>query len=82
MVEAIAKSMMQKPEPAPEIEVAVLGREVGDLVIQKVNDYDREVFNGDLGVVESIDLEELDVTVRYETRSVTYDLADLTFVIA
>jgi exodeoxyribonuclease V alpha subunit len=50
---------------------------VGDRVIQKVNDYNREVFNGDLGVVESIDLEELDVTVRYENRSVTYDLADL-----
>jgi exodeoxyribonuclease V alpha subunit len=50
---------------------------VGDRVIQKVNDYNREVFNGDLGVIESIDLEELDVTVRYENRSVTYDLADL-----
>jgi exodeoxyribonuclease V alpha subunit len=50
---------------------------VGDRVIQKVNDYNREVFNGDLGVIEAIDLEELDVTVRYETRSVTYDLADL-----
>lgn len=50
---------------------------VGDRVIQKVNDYNREVFNGDLGVVEFIDLEELDVTVRYENRSVTYDLADL-----
>jgi exodeoxyribonuclease V alpha subunit len=50
---------------------------VGDRVIQKVNDYNREVFNGDLGVVESIDLEELDVIVRYENRSVTYDLADL-----
>ncbi len=50
---------------------------VGDRVIQKVNDYNREVFNGDLGVIEAIDLEELDVTVRFETRSVTYDLADL-----
>jgi exodeoxyribonuclease V alpha subunit len=50
---------------------------VGDRVIQKVNDYNREVFNGDLGVIEAVDLEELDVTVRYENRSVTYDLADL-----
>ncbi len=50
---------------------------VGDRVIQLVNDYNREVFNGDLGVIEFIDLEELDVIVRYENRSVTYDLADL-----
>jgi exodeoxyribonuclease V alpha subunit len=50
---------------------------VGDRVFQKVNDYNREVFNGDLGVVEGIDLEEQETTVRYENRSVTYDLADL-----
>ena len=50
---------------------------VGDRVFQKVNDYNREVFNGDLGMVEAIDLEEQETTVRYENRSVTYDLADL-----
>ncbi|MGB8699704.1 MAG: ATP-binding domain-containing protein, partial [Thermosynechococcaceae cyanobacterium] len=49
----------------------------GDRVIQLVNDYNREVFNGDLGVIEAIDLEEQDTTVRYENRRVTYDLADL-----
>jgi exodeoxyribonuclease V alpha subunit len=49
----------------------------GDRVIQLVNDYNREVFNGDLGVVEAIDLEEQEVTVRFDQRSVTYDLADL-----
>jgi len=31
---------------------------VGDRVIQLKNDYDREVFNGDLGIVRSIDVEE------------------------
>src|SRR5438552_4281118 len=31
---------------------------VGDRVIQQVNDYQREVFNGDLGTISSIDLEE------------------------
>jgi exodeoxyribonuclease V alpha subunit len=50
---------------------------VGDRVIQKVNDYNREVFNGDLGVIEDIDLEELDTKVRFDQRLVTYDLADL-----
>lgn len=50
---------------------------VGDRVIQKVNDYNREVFNGDLGIIEDIDLEEQETTVRFEQHSVTYDLADL-----
>jgi exodeoxyribonuclease V alpha subunit len=50
---------------------------VGDRVIQKVNDYDREVFNGDLGVSAAIDVEEQDVTVRFAERSVSYDYADL-----
>jgi exodeoxyribonuclease V alpha subunit len=49
----------------------------GDRVIQLVNDYNREVFNGDLGVVEAIDLEEQEVTIRFDQRSATYDLADL-----
>jgi exodeoxyribonuclease V alpha subunit len=67
------------PPNASKIELVRGGSilRVGDRVIQKVNDYNREVFNGDLGVIESIDLEEIEVTVRYETRSVTYDLADL-----
>jgi exodeoxyribonuclease V alpha subunit len=50
---------------------------VGDRVLQQVNDYNREVFNGDLGTVEAIDLEEQETTVRYDNRSVAYDLADL-----
>ncbi len=50
---------------------------VGDRVIQQVNDYDREVFNGDLGTIAAIDLEEQEVTVQYQERLVTYDYADL-----
>jgi exodeoxyribonuclease V alpha subunit len=50
---------------------------VGDRVIQQVNDYDREVFNGDLGAIAAIDLEEQEVTLQYQERLVTYDYADL-----
>jgi exodeoxyribonuclease V alpha subunit len=50
---------------------------VGDRVIQKVNDYNREVFNGDLGSIESIDAAEQVAIVRYETKSVAYNRADL-----
>ncbi|HYU75978.1 MAG TPA: ATP-binding domain-containing protein, partial [Ktedonobacteraceae bacterium] len=50
---------------------------VGDRVIQQVNDYQREVFNGDLGTITKIDLEEQEVTVQFAERAVTYDYADL-----
>lgn len=50
---------------------------VGDRVIQQVNDYNREVFNGDLGVVQAIDTDEQEVAVQFAERLVTYDYADL-----
>jgi len=50
---------------------------VGDRVIQQVNDYQREVFNGDVGTIIAIDLEEQDVVVHFTEREVTYDYADL-----
>jgi len=50
---------------------------VGDRVIQQVNDYQREVFNGDLGTISSIDLEEQEVVVQFTERLVSYDYADL-----
>lgn len=51
---------------------------VGDRVIQQVNDYQREVFNGDVGTVASIDLEEQEVVVQFaDERAVSYDYADL-----
>ena len=50
---------------------------VGDRVIQQVNDYQREVFNGDVGTITSIDLEELEIVVQFMERAATYDYADL-----
>lgn len=41
------------------------------------NDYQREVFNGDLGVISAIDTEEQEVIIDYQGRDVTYDYADL-----
>lgn len=49
----------------------------GDRIIQLTNDYNREVFNGDLGIIQNIDTEEQEVTVQYGERTVVYDYADL-----
>ncbi|MBD2465742.1 ATP-dependent RecD-like DNA helicase [Oscillatoria sp. FACHB-1407] len=50
---------------------------VGDRILQQKNDYNREVFNGDLGVITAIDVEEQEVKAQFGDRSVTYDYADL-----
>ncbi len=49
----------------------------GDRVIQQMNDYQREVFNGDLGIITEIDTVEQEVIVQYGERTVIYDYADL-----
>ena len=50
---------------------------VGDKVIQTQNNYDKEVFNGDLGLVDGIDLAEGELTVRFESRTVVYGFGEL-----
>jgi len=49
----------------------------GDKVIQLVNNYDKEVFNGDIGQVARVDLEEGALRIDYDGRPVTYDLDEL-----
>ncbi len=49
----------------------------GDKVIQIVNNYDKEVFNGDLGLIERIDLETNLMTVRFDQASKVYEAHEL-----
>jgi exodeoxyribonuclease V alpha subunit len=48
-----------------------------DKVIQTENDYDKEVFNGDIGQVVKIDQVEREVTIRFDQREVVYDFGEL-----
>ena len=41
------------------------------------NNYEKEVFNGDIGVVERADLEDRTLSVRFDDRSVEYDVTEL-----
>ena len=49
----------------------------GDKVMQIRNNYDKEVFNGDIGRLETIDTETRTVRVRYEERLVSYEANEL-----
>jgi exodeoxyribonuclease V alpha subunit len=49
----------------------------GDKVMQIENDYDKEVYNGDLGLVSRIDMEEGEIAVDFEGREVVYGFGEL-----
>lgn len=49
----------------------------GDRVMQIRNNYDKEVFNGDMGHIVDIDLEDQVVAVRMDERTVSYDFLEL-----
>jgi exodeoxyribonuclease V alpha subunit len=50
---------------------------VGDRVLQQRNNYDKGVYNGDLGRIAAIDPSEQSVAVRFDDREVPYDFSDL-----
>ena len=49
----------------------------GDKVMQVVNDYDRDVFNGDLGIVSRVDSEEGELVATFDGREVVYGFGEL-----
>lgn len=50
---------------------------VGDRVLQIRNNYEKEVFNGDLGWISDYDPEESEMEVDFEGRKIKYDLDDI-----
>ena len=50
---------------------------VKDKVMQIHNNYDKEVFNGDIGVITAVDEEERELTVLFDGREILYDVTEL-----
>ena len=50
---------------------------VGDRIMQIRNNYDKDVYNGDMGAIVGMDLEMQKVTVNFEGRLVVYDFLEL-----
>ena len=48
-----------------------------DKVMQIRNNYDKEVFNGDIGVITSVDEEERELHVSFDGRDILYDVTEL-----
>lgn len=62
---------------SPGIERGGMTFKVGDKVMQTANDYDKDVFNGDIGFITNIDREEQLLKVRFDQRVVVYDFSEL-----
>lgn len=48
-----------------------------DKVMQIKNNYDKEVFNGDIGVISSVNMEERTMKVDFDGRLIEYDVTEL-----
>jgi exodeoxyribonuclease V alpha subunit len=70
---------LQKALNPGEEGVSRMGRlyRVGDKVMQISNNYDKEVYNGDIGRITGIDTEAQEVSVAIDNREVLYDFSEL-----
>ena len=50
---------------------------IGDKVMQTDNDYDKEVFNGDVGYVRHIELETQEMIIEFDGKPVEYQFGEL-----
>ncbi|MCD2330284.1 MULTISPECIES: ATP-dependent RecD-like DNA helicase [Roseobacteraceae] len=49
----------------------------GDKVMQIENDYDKDVYNGDIGMIDDVDLDEGEVAVNFDGRTVSFVFGEL-----
>lgn len=69
--EALQTALNPKGKPVPRRPFGV-----GDKVMQMRNDYERDVYNGDIGVVTSVDDGAKEAVVRFDVRDVMYGYDD------
>ncbi len=50
---------------------------VDDKVMQIANNYDKDVYNGDIGFIRHIDPDAQELTITFDERNVTYDFGEL-----
>jgi exodeoxyribonuclease V alpha subunit len=50
---------------------------VRDKIMQTENNYDKDVFNGDIGQISKIDPDEREIAVKYDQREVVYSFGEL-----
>ncbi len=74
---AVLQGVLNPPTGQAEVQRFGWTFRVGDKVMQMENNYQREVFNGDLGRVAAIDEADRELVVDYDGRRVMYDFGEL-----
>jgi len=64
------------PDP-PAITIGLRSFKVGDKVMQITNNYDKDIFNGDIGWIARINQEDREMVIDFDGRLLTYDYSDL-----
>ena len=73
----LQRALNRAPDGAARVERFGWSFGAGDKVMQVANDYERDVFNVDLGVVESVDAEAGELVALFDGRPVTYTVGEL-----
>jgi exodeoxyribonuclease V alpha subunit len=76
---ALNEALQVALNPPNETSVDKFGNRfsVGDKVMQIENNYDRDIYNGDIGFVTAIDREDDELMVEFDGRAVTYPFGEL-----
>ena len=64
-------------DPVPFLRHAGMQFRQRDKVMQIRNNYDKEVFNGDIGIISFVDTQNRTLTVDFDGRNVAYDISEL-----
>ena len=77
-VENFNHLLQQKLNPSSS-PLQIMGRSFhqGDKVMQLRNNYNKKVYNGDIGTIQSIDREEQTLSIQFDVLSVSYDFSEL-----
>ena len=79
-VTALNERLQEKlnpPEPnKPERKLYGTLFRLGDKVMQTQNNYDKDVYNGDIGFIRSMDIIEQTITVDFDGHAVTYEWSE------
>jgi exodeoxyribonuclease V alpha subunit len=65
------------PSSDPKVERFGFTYGIGDKVMQMANNYDKDVYNGDIGFIRHIDPNAQELTITFDERSMTYDFGEL-----
>ncbi len=69
----VLQALLNPPgDRKPQMERGETVLRVGDRVIQQVNNYNEDIFNGDIGVITNVDTSAAKVTVQFPEKSIIY----------